>query len=163
MSRKDKRMKIRILTLAIIVLTLTFVLVHPVAAGTGFDQYGYNDTARIFNGTGESWCMAGEHTQAWCDSFLGSSIYDKLIMKWNAAWDACNLAEGNDGEACLGAWTSNEWNGNVPGGSGVTDHYKIIWVGPEAEASLYWVAGGYTVWGSYEVIMDQGTGITGHV
>jgi hypothetical protein len=87
---------------------------------------------------------------------------DKLVMKWNAAWDACNAAGNDSVSACLGAWTSNEWNGNVPGGSGVTDHYKIIWVGPGAEVSPYWVAGGYTVWGSYEVIMDQGTDTSGH-
>jgi hypothetical protein len=126
--------------------------------GKGFDQYGYNLTALIFNGTGSSWCLAGGQAATCVDPYGN----DNLVMKWNAAWDACNAAGNNDVLACLGAWTDNEWNGNVPGGSGVTEHYKIIWVGSAGTASPYWVAGGYSVWGNYEVIMDQGTDTTGH-
>lgn len=87
---------------------------------------------------------------------------DRLVMKWNAAWDACNAAGGDDPASCAGAWTTNEWNGMVPGGSGMTDHYKVIWVGSLGEASPYWAVGGYSVWGNYEVVMDQGTDSTGH-
>ncbi|MDZ4225878.1 MAG: hypothetical protein U1C66_00105, partial [Patescibacteria group bacterium] len=35
-------------------------------------------------------------------------------------------------------------------------HYKIVWVGSAGEASPHWQEGGYSVWGNYEVLMDQG-------
>jgi len=109
---------------------------------------GYNYKARIFVGTGLQWC-----TQKPADcSYLGPYINDKITMKWNEAWDTCNT--GGD---CIGAWTNNEWNGKVPGGSGEVWHYKIIWVGSELENSPYWRDGGYAIWGEFEVIMDQGT------
>lgn len=121
------------------------------AAG-GFDQYGYNNTARIFSGPASGWCLAGGQS-ADC---LGIYSNDNLVMKWNAQWDNCNAHGYNDPTYCLGAWVNNEWNGNVPGGSGVSEIYKIIWVGSAGESSPYWVSGGYSVWGNYEVIMDQG-------
>jgi hypothetical protein len=119
----------------------------------GFDQYGYNNTARVFVGSadGVDRILDGK---VWGDPTYAN---DHLVMKWNAQWDACNAAGNNSVAACLGAWTDNEWNGNVTGGSRTTEHYKIIWVGSEGTSSKYWLAGGYLVWGSYEVIMDQGT------
>jgi hypothetical protein len=136
--------------LAACVLVVTMSV--PALAGGGFDQYGYNDTARVFNGTGSSWCLAGGQA-ADC---LGINSPDKLVMKWNAAWDACNAAGNDDPAFCLGAWTTNEWNGMGEGGSGAVWHYKIIWVGPAGESSPYWLEGGYSIWSNYEVIMDQG-------
>jgi len=83
-------------------------------------------------------------------------------MKWNAAWDACNANGFNDPAYCAGAWTTNEWNGMLPGGSQWTDHIKIIWVGSAAVNSSYWINGGYLLWGNYEVIFDEGMA-PGHV
>ncbi len=128
------------------------VLAVPAFAAGGFDQYGYNDTARVFNGTGSSWCLAGGQA-ADC---LGVNSPDKLVMKWNAQWDNCNANGYDNPTYCLGAWTDNEWNGAVPGGSGQVWHYKIIWVGSAGSSSPYWLPGGYSVWGNYEVVMDQG-------
>lgn len=136
---------------ALAVLLLTLGLAATASAGGGYDQYGYNNTARNFNGTGSSWCLAGGQA-ADC---LGIYSADKLVMKWNAAWDACNAAGNDDATACAGAWTDNQWNGRN-GGSGQIWHYKIIWVGSAGSASSYWLSGGYSVWGNYEVIMDQG-------
>jgi len=127
------------------------------AAGGGFDQFGYNYQARIFSGPADGVDKVLDRA-VWGDPTYAN---DHLVMKWNAAWDACNAAGSDSASACLGAWTTNEWNGMVPGGSGMSEHYKIIWVGSAAEASPYWVAGGYSVWGSYEVIMDQGVDKTG--
>lgn len=140
---------------AFVLAILAFALALPVAAGAGrgFDQFGYNDTARIFNGTGASWCLAGGQSE----DCLGIYSADKLVMKWNAAWDACNDAGYDDAEVCLGAWIDNEWNGKVADGSGAIWHYKTIWVGSLAENSPYWLDGGYSIWGNYEVIMEQGT------
>jgi len=48
---------------------------------TGFDQFGYNITARLFNGTGSSWCQGKlRWTQSQCDSYMGAYANDKLIM-----------------------------------------------------------------------------------
>ncbi len=138
-----------------IVLAAACALALPAgaAAGGGFDQYGYNNGAHLFNGTGASWSLA----KGLPADYLGIYAPDKLVMKWNAAWDACNAAGNDDAGACAGAWTTNEWNGRFPGGSGENWHYKIIWVGSAAEASPYWRVGGYSIWGNYEVIMDQGS------
>lgn len=124
----------------------------------GFNQFGYNYQARVFIGAADGVDKVLDG-MVWGDPTYAN---DHLVMKWNAAWDACKAAGNNSVDACLGAWTDNEWNGNVSGGSGTTDHYKIIWIGSAGESSPYWVAGGYLVWGSYEVIMDQGTDTTGH-
>ncbi len=127
------------------------------AAGTGFNQYGYNYGTRIFNGTYLSWCEAGGTTAAACQTELGVYANDHLVMKWNAQWDACNANGYNDPAYCLGAWDDNELNGKVPGGSGEIWHYKVIWVGSAGSNSPYWLPGGYSIWGNYEVVMDQGS------
>lgn len=137
---------------ALLAMVAALTLTAVASAGGGFDQYGYNNTARVFNGTGSSWCLAGGQGA----NCLGVYSSDNLVMKWNAKWDACNDNGYDDPAYCAGAWTNNEWNGKVPGGSGAVWHYKIIWVGSAGEDSPYWAPGGYSVWGNYEVIMDQG-------
>ena len=123
----------------------------PCTVAPGFDVNGYNDCARIFNGTGSSWCVAANQEP----TCLGINSPDKLVMKWNAAWDACNVSYSPD--ACAGAWTDNEVNGKIPGGSGEVWHYKIQWIGPCGVANYALLPdGGYCYWGSYEVLMDQG-------
>ena len=119
----------------------------------GFNEFGYNYCARIFNGTGSSWSLA----QGLPYDYLGINSPDKLVMKWNAAWDACNNL--GTPEACAGAWTDNEWNGKIAGGSGQVWHYKIQWsavCAASTDPSTDPIDGGYCVWGSYEVLMDQG-------
>ncbi len=122
------------------------------AAGGAFDQYGYNEKARIFQGPADGIDRVLDG-KVWGDSTYAK---DTLVMKWNSQWDACNDAGNDNIAACVGAWTDNEWNGAKAGGSGETWHYKIIWVGSQGEASPYWKAGGYLIWGNYEVLMDQG-------
>jgi len=125
----------------------------------GFDEFGYNNKARIFNGTGSSWCQGKlKMSEAACDEYMEAYAKDKLIMKWNAAWDTCNEAnktEANNASTCSGATLTNEWNGNVPGGSGDTEHFKAVW------SQSCWeekgpTNGGECIWGQYETIMDQG-------
>lgn len=158
---------------AIFFLMITLALVATVnlafaakPANKGFDEFGYNDTARNFVGTGMSWCMGKVGDEIWCTDYLGEYANDKLNMKWNAAWDKCNEAGNNSVDACLGAWTTNHWNGSR-GETNANWFYKIIWVGSEGEGSPYWVDGGYSIWGSYEVITDQGKDISygeeGHI
>jgi hypothetical protein len=140
----------------LVVLGVTAAVAAASAAAGGFDQYGYNDQARIFNGTGSSWCLAGGQA-ADCQGVYSG---DKLVMKWNALWDQGN-AEGWTGDY-TGAWTTNEWNGAFPGGSGEVWHYKIVWVGDCADGATF-ADGGYCVWGQFEVISDHGTADGAHV
>ncbi|MBI3430236.1 MAG: hypothetical protein HY050_09340 [Actinobacteria bacterium] len=123
----------------------------PASAAGGFNQYGYNYSARIFSGSadGVDKVLDGK---VWGDPTYAN---DHLVMKWNAAWDACNANGYNNPAFCAGAWDINQWNGNVTGGSGWSEQIKIIWVGSAAEKSTYWVDGGYSVWGNYEVISDK--------
>lgn len=130
-------------------LMLGAAIVPAFAAG-GFGQYGYNNTARIFNGTGSSWCVE-RGASADC---LGIYSPDKLVMKWNAEWDRGNAE--NWSNPPYKAWEDNEWNGKN-GGSGAVWHYKIVWVGDyNADPSLI-PNGGYGIWGQFATIMDQGT------
>ena len=148
----SKSIKFRLLTGAslISISLLSFLLPSASAAG-GFNDNGYNYKARIFSGPadGVDKVLDGK---VWGDSTYAA---DHLVMKWNAAWDACNANGYNNPKFCAGAWDTNEWNGNVAGGSGWSEHIKIIWVGSAAENSVYWVDGGYSVWGNYEVISDK--------
>jgi hypothetical protein len=123
----------------------------------GFNQFGYNYQARIFNGTFTDWCLAkGNGTiEPWCANYIQGYENDKLVMKWNAAWDACN--EENTPDACTGAWLDNESNGMMPDGSGETWHYKFVWIEEPCTDYAPLDNGGYCIWGHYEVIFSQGT------
>ncbi len=115
-----------------------------------FDQYGYNYTARLFQGIEDG---ADRNLDG---TYWGDPTYakDHLVMKWSKAWDDARF-HGKPWTA--DAWVDNEYNGKVPGGSGEVWHYKIVWVGPELESSQYWREGGYAIWGQFEVIFSQGT------
>ena len=116
----------------------------------GFDEWGYNRCARVFNGTYSSWCVERGAAPD-CAGSLYSS--DKLVMKWNAEWDRGN-AEGWSIPP-YSAWLDNEANGNKAGGSGAVWHYKFQWVGSCVDG-IFFADGGYCIWGQFEVLMDQG-------
>ena len=120
------------------------------AAGGGFDEFGYNHKANIFVGTADGVDLDLDGT------LFGDPTYanDHLVMKWSKAWAD---AKYNGAAWTCNAWIDNEWNGKVPGGSGETWHYKIVWVGPDAEDSPCWRDGGYSIWGEFEVIFSHGT------
>ena len=130
------------------VFITTMVLAKP--TNKGFDEFGYNYNARIFVGKADGVDRNLDGT-VWGDPTYAN---DLLVMKWSKAWDDARF---HGAEWTCDAWLDNEWNGNVPGGSGETWHYKIIWVGPELEDSPCWVDGGYPIWGQFEVIMSHGT------
>ncbi len=128
------------------VLLLAFAI--P-ASANGFDQFGYNRDARVFVGPASGWCLA-RSAPADC---LGIYSNDRLVMKWNADWDRGN-AEGWTGS--YRAYLDNEWNGNVPGGSGWTEHFKAVWIGPCGADLTPLANGGYCIWGQFEAIFDRG-------
>ena len=118
-------------------------------ARAGFDVYGYNEVAGIFNGPADGVDRNLDGT-VWGDPTYAN---DHLVMKWSKGWDVARFHGEPWGPE---AWEDNEWNGALPGGSGEVWHYKIIWVGSDLTSSPYWVDGGYDIWGQFEVIMDQG-------
>ncbi len=135
---------------ALITMTAVPEVLGVKNADKGFDEFGYNYNARLFNGEvdGADRILDGKY---WGDSTYAN---DKLVMKWSKAWDDARF---NGAPWTSDAWTDNEWNGKAPGGSGETWHYKIVWVGPELQNSKYWKVGGYPIWGQFEVIFSQGT------
>lgn len=119
------------------------------AADKGFDEFGYNYTARIFVGAADGSDRILDGT-VWGDPKYAN---DHLVMKWSKAWDDARF---HGAPWTPDAWVDNEWNGMVTDGSGETDHDKIIWVGSTLESSPYWRDGGYAIWGEFEVILEQG-------
>jgi len=122
----------------------------------GYDQFGYNYQAHMFNGTydssdrtidGKYWGSTGDY------------VDDSLIMKWSDAWLSnvdCNgdnkldrgLVDGVVGGTSLG-WLTNQNEGDYDSdGNGTQDaHYtyfaKIVWTGP-----------GSPLWGQYTIIQE---------
>lgn len=134
---------------AILMVTTVLSGVAVASAKSSFDEFGYNYQARIFNGKADGVDRALDG-KVWGDQTYAN---DHLVMKWSKAWDDARF---NSAPWTPDAWEDNEWNGMMPDGSQSVWHYKIIWVGPELENSLYWREGGYAIWGQFEVIMDQG-------
>lgn len=131
---------------------------------TGYDAYGYNYQARMFNGTydssdrsldGKYWGQTGEF------------VDDKLEMKWSDEWLSnkdCNgdgkldrgLVKGEVKGVSMG-WLTNHINGDYTDANGkqtYTNFVKIVWTGP-----------GSPLWGEYtiaqEVLNDPAGGYKG--
>jgi hypothetical protein len=118
---------------------------------TGYDQYGYNYQAHVFNGTYDG-----------VDRVLGNDnsdfADDSLLMKWSDPWLAnvdCNgdhkldrgLVNGVVNGTSMG-WLTNQYNGDYDSdANGSQDaHYtwfdKFVWVG----------AGG--IWGQFDIVQE---------
>jgi len=130
-------------------------MAKPTTPG-GFDEFGYNYAAGIFVGPadGVDKILDGK---VWGDPVYAK---DRLVMKWSKGWMDARF---NGAPWGPDAWEDNEWNGKVPGGSGETWHYKIVWVGPGLASSQYWRPGGYPIWGQFEVILSQGQANGQHI
>jgi hypothetical protein len=120
----------------------------------GFDQYGYNYQAHMFNGTYDG---ADRNLDGAYWGQTGDFVDDHLMMKWSDEWLAnvdCNgdekldrgLVNGNVGGTSYG-WTTNHVEGDYLGADGnvhtYTDFVKIVWTGP-----------GGSLWGQYEIIEE---------
>jgi hypothetical protein len=149
----------RVLWVTVLALLLMMAVAAPALAkpDTGFDQFGYNDNANLFVGTGMSWGLARGWTEAqtlaYYESAAGNAgyAYDKLVMKWNDEWDRGN-AEGWTDPNGYDAWCTNQWIGTY---TGENEHFKCIWVGADLEDSPYWRDGGYSLWGQFEAVFDR--------
>jgi hypothetical protein len=140
---------------------------------TGFDEWGYNYQALMFNG---KYCDAYRNA-AWCQSWKD----DDLMMKWNDAWlsnQACDgdgLLDRHNGYPSYigsGAWLTNHQKGTYLDNNGKKQKWeyfvKIVAAPVDATASggFWYTPGnipiGPAIWGEFAVIQevsnDTGTG-----
>ena len=130
---------------------------------TGFDQWGYNYQAHIFNGM---YCDAYRDAD-WCQPYKDVD----LMMKWNDAWLS---NEDCDGDSKLdrhygyvsyigsGAWLTNHQKGAYVDENGKTckwNYFVKIVAAPEdayAEDGFWYTAGGVeigpAIWGAFAII-----------
>ncbi len=138
---------------------------------TGYDVYGYNYQAMVFNG--------------FYDNFLRPATPvtsgDSLIMKWNDAWLSNKDCDGDGkldrhygypGYKGSGAWLTNHMSGSYEGDDGKTYHWtyfcKIVAVPADAilKDGTWYTSGeveiGPAIWGDFaivqEVYNDEGAG-----
>ena len=155
----------KLLALAI-TLCMTLGTTTAVFAQGGFDEYGYNYQANIFNGYYDNYGRP--------DVPVGSG--DKLQMKWNDAWlnEDKVRHEGFNSYIGSGAWLTNHIWGEYEE-DGVTyewDYFIKIVAAGETDykdgTNWYHEDGtllGYILWGDFAVVQeiynDEGTGEQG--
>jgi hypothetical protein len=141
----------------------------------GYDQWGYNYQAHLFNGT---YCDAYRNA-AWCQPY----IEDNLSMKWNDAWlsnkdcDDDGLLDrhyGFDSYQGSGAWLTNHQSGDyeVDGQTCEWDYFVKIVAAPDDAvndgSTWYTVDGteiGPVIWGEFAIVQqvenDPCAGVSG--
>jgi len=131
---------------------------------TGYDDWGYNYQAHMFNG---GYCDAYRDA-AWCQEWAN----EDLIMKWNEAW-LSNMDCDNDSKLDRhrgmpsyigsGAWLTNHQSGKVEVNGKMrkwTYFVKIVAAPSDAyvEAGFWYTADdieiGEVIWGSFAVIEE---------
>jgi len=135
------------------------------ALEVGYDSWGYNYQAHMFNG---KYCDA-YHNDAWCQQWKN----DNLMMTWNDAWlsnqdcsDVDSLLDRHLGFNTYigsGAWLTNHMSGVYDDG-GETCHwtYFVKIVAAPADATLLegiWSVDGTEIgpdiWGQFAIIQEQ--------
>ena len=134
---------------------LTDVKGNPISVG--YDKYGYNYQAHIFNGLYENYLRPAE---------VVTEGTEKLVMKWSDDWLA-NLDCNGDGKLDRGlnsktgistgiskGWCTNHFEGDYEGTDGEQHHYtyfvKIVY-----DAGAACSAGRTTcIWGMYDVVEE---------
>ena len=125
----------------------------------GYDQWGYNYQAHIFNG------LADNYTRP---TPVVSEGTENLVMKWSDDWLAnvdCNgdgkLDRGLDPKTGLSdgtskGWVTNHYEGDYLGSDGEYHHYtyfaKIAYVGPAPSGTDPWES--VRIWGLYAIIQE---------
>ena len=132
---------------------------------TGYDDWGYNYQAHMFNGM---YCDAYRDA-AWCQDYKD----DKLAMKWNDAWlsnqdcDGDGLLDrhyGFDSYIGSGAWLTNHMSGEYLDGDGAvckwTYFVKIVAAPADAtqEGGIWYNADGTEIgtkiWGDFAIVQE---------
>lgn len=138
--------------------------VNGVTLVTGYDSWGYNYQAHIFNG---KYCDYDR--KAGCIGQEGYEDVD-LIMKWNDAWLSNKDCNGDtyldrpNPYIGSGAWLTNHESGEYEGDSGETCQYtyfvKIIAVPSDwyEEGGVWYDSDGneigQAIWGSFAIIQE---------
>lgn len=131
----------------------------------GYDEWGYNYQAHMFNGT---YCDAYRDA-VWCQPYKE----DNLMMKWNDAWlsnkdcDGDGLLDRHYGYTSYigsGAWITNHMSGVYEGDEGAICkwNYFVKIVAAPADAYTdagYWYAPdgteiGPVIWGEFAIVQD---------
>lgn len=121
----------------------------------GFDEFGYNYRANMFNGR-------------YCDydRVIGGNYCDvDLIMKWSDEWlnedrIRCEGTPQQGSSACEGAWLTNHQSGLTDDGKKWTYFVKIVAVPEDAyvvDGNWYTaddVEIGPVIWGAYAIIQQ---------
>lgn len=123
----------------------------------GYDKYGYNYQAHMFNGLYDNFSRPATPVTEGAVS---------LIMKWSNDW-LSNLDCNGDGKLDRGGaagadaniskgWLTNHEEGDYVGGDGESHHYtyfvKIVWVGPPPAGDDPWAD--KRIWDQYAVIEE---------
>ena len=128
----------------------TCTLASGKVVATGFDQYGYNRCAHLFNGTFGGYCAARGAVPT-CGGVDPSS---SLVMKWNEEWDRGNADGWN--KPPYAAYLDNEARGTYLDGTSWSEHFKTRWDAGCAATGVS-TNGGSCIWNQFEILMDQGT------
>jgi len=131
----------------------------------GYDEWGYNYQAHMFNG---GYCDAYRNA-AWCQPYKD----DNLIMKWNDAWlsnkdcDEDGLLDRHYGYPSYigsGAWLTNHQSGTYEGENGETckwEYFVKIVAAPQdayTEGGIWYTANGVeigsVIWGEFATIQE---------
>lgn len=131
----------------------------------GFDEWGYDYQARIFNG---GYCDVYRDA-AWCQEWKDV----ELVMKWNDAWLSNKDCDGDgkldrhydhDSYIGSGAWETNHQSGTYIEEDGKSCHWnyfvKIIAVPADADldGGIWYAADGTeigpVIWGSFAIIQQ---------
>lgn len=142
--------------------TITDSVGNPITLG--FDQFGYNYQAHLFNGTYDSVdrVLDGKY---WGNT--GDYVDDNLIMKWSDDWIS-NLDCNHDGKLDRGlnaktgsatnvsmGWETNQVEGDYIGSDSDSHHYtyfaKIVFDNGAACSTVGNLA---CLWGSYGIIEE---------
>ena len=129
-------------------LTTDNIVITP-----GYDIWGYNYQAKMFNGY---YCDAYRNA-AWCQQWKDV----RLMMKWDDAWlsnqdcDADGKLDRHYGTPAYtgsGAWLTNHQSGLNPDGTTWTDFVKIV-AKPTATFNCASV-GAQEIWGEFCLIQE---------
>lgn len=133
--------------------TITDKIGNPVAVG--FDEWGYNYQAHMFNGLYNNYSRPAEPV---------TEDLSKLIMKWSDNWLSnkdCNGdgkldrggAEGADDDISMG-WLTNHEEGDYLGGDGEYHHYTyFVKIGYDGGAACA-ASSDSCIWGMYQIIEE---------
>jgi len=128
----------------------------------GYDKWGYNYQAHLFNGWYENYGRPDE---------VVAEGETYLVMKWSDSWLSnkdrnfdTKLDRGNDlpytSSAAEGAWLTNHMRGTYTDGTKWTYFVKIVYPGDDAyEVAGVWYSAddmeiGPSIWGAYAIIQE---------